>query len=186
MELQDELRQAQVNLAHACAQNEVQAARQEVAEQKYELLAQQRALLEQHKDLLKQQVQSEQQQETQRYEPSGHVAAVAPAAPAGNDELTPEVQEGASLPASWLQCIFVNPHGSLVAHMTQALAFFLVNPHSSSLVDHMAQALAFFLVNRHSSLVDHMTLFLLACQIPSQVRMVRRTRTSSFCKFFTI
>ena len=58
MELQDELRQAQVNLAHACAQNEVQAARQEVAEQKYELLAQQMALLEQHKDLLKQQVQS--------------------------------------------------------------------------------------------------------------------------------
>lgn len=125
MELPDELRQAQVNLAHACAQNEVQAARQEVAEQKYELLAQQMALLEQHKDLLKQQVQSEQQQETQRYEPSGHVAAVAPAAPAGNDELTPEVQEGASLPASWLQCIFVNPHSSLVAHMTQALAFFL-------------------------------------------------------------
>ena len=185
MELPDELRQAQVNLAHACAQNEVQAARQEVAEQKYELLAQQMALLEQHKDLLKQQVQSEQQQETQRYEPSGHVAAVAPAAPAGNDELTPEVQEGASLPASWLQCIFVNPHSSLVAHMTQALAFFCEpsqqqfgGPHDSSA--------CFFLVNRHGSLVDHMTLFLLACQIPSQVRMVRRTRTSSFCKFSAI
>ena len=92
----------------------------------------------------KQQVQSEQQQETQRYEPSGHVTAVAPAAPAGNVELTPEFQEGASVPASWLQCIFVNPHSSLVAHMTQALAFFFVNPHSS-LVDHMTQALAFFL-----------------------------------------
>ena len=87
MNLQDDLRQAQVNLAVQTAPNEAQAARQEVAESKLDLLTQQMQLLEQKKDEWKRQVGSMQaghqkQVETQRYE----VAAAAPARAGGDDE----------------------------------------------------------------------------------------------------
>ena len=139
--LQDELRQAQVNLAVQTARNEVQAARQEVAESKLDLLTQQTQWLGQQKDEWNRQVGSmqaehRQQVETQRYE----VAAAAPARAGGDDEGAPlpaaparagDDDEGAPLPAFWLHhASFVNSHSRLVHCLTQVVTF-SGTPHSS-------------------------------------------------------
>lgn len=101
--LQDELRQAQVNLAVQTARNEVQAA-------KLDLLTQQTQWLGQQKDEWKRQVGSMQAEHRQQVETD---------------------DEGAPLPAFWLHhASFANPHSRLVHCLTQVVTF-SGNPHSS-------------------------------------------------------
>lgn len=70
MNLQDELREAQVNLAVQTARNEIASAKQQVAERSLELVNQRMQLLEQEKDEWKRWVGEMQPEplETQRYE----------------------------------------------------------------------------------------------------------------------
>lgn len=70
MNLQDELREAQVNLAVQTARNEIASAKQQVAERSLELVNQRMQLLEQEKDEWKRRVGEMQPEplETQRYE----------------------------------------------------------------------------------------------------------------------
>ena len=56
MNLQDELREAQVNLAVQTARNEIASAKQQVAERSLELVNQRMQLLEQEKDEWKRRV----------------------------------------------------------------------------------------------------------------------------------
>ena len=114
MSLQDELREAQVNLA---VRNGIASAKQQVAERSLELVNQRMQLLEQEKDEWKRRVGQMQPEplETQRYE-----AAFAPRAAGqpARDEGVPspdlgEVQvkdeldekDAAPVPATWMHCL---------------------------------------------------------------------------------
>ena len=103
MNLQDELREAQVNLAVQTARNEIASAKQQVAERSLELVNQGMQLLEQEKDEWKRRVGEMQPEplETQRYE-----AASAPRAagqPARDEGVPRRISVRCRSRTSWMR-----------------------------------------------------------------------------------
>ena len=135
MNLQDELREAQVNLAVQTARNEIASAKQQVAERSLELVNQRMQLLEQEKDEWKRRVGEMQPEplETQRYE-----AASAPRAAGqpARDEGVPSPDLGevkdvldekgtALVPATWMHCLLFETRRKSFKHqMSRVVAFF--------------------------------------------------------------
>ena len=137
MNLQDELREAQVNLAVQTARNEIASAKQQVAERSLELVNQRMQLLEQEKDEWKRRVGEMQPEplETQRYEAASAPRAAGqpardegvPSPDLGEVQVKDELDEkGAALvPATWMHgLLFETRRKSFKHQMNRVVAFF--------------------------------------------------------------
>ena len=137
MNLQDELREAQVNLAVQTARNEIASAKQQVAERSLELVNQRMQLLGQEKDEWKRRVGEMQPEplETQRYEAASAPRAAGqpardegvPSPDLGEVQVKDELDEKgtALVPATWMHCLLFETRRKSFKHqMSRVVAFF--------------------------------------------------------------